>query len=39
MDSMDLGDSHDGVELGDFGMGLVSEVLERSCVLQGGEHG
>ncbi|MCI50298.1 hypothetical protein A2U01_0071542, partial [Trifolium medium] len=39
MDSMDSSDSHDGVELGDFGMGLVSGELERSCVLQGGEHG
>ncbi|MCI43456.1 hypothetical protein A2U01_0064693, partial [Trifolium medium] len=38
MNSMDSGDSHDGEELGDFGKGLVSEVLERSCVLQGGEH-
>ncbi|MCI80523.1 hypothetical protein A2U01_0101794, partial [Trifolium medium] len=28
MDSMDSGDSHDGVELGNFGLGLVSEVLE-----------
>ncbi|MCI94618.1 hypothetical protein A2U01_0115916, partial [Trifolium medium] len=30
MDSTDSGDSHDGEELGDFRMGLVSEVLERS---------
>ncbi|MCI78520.1 hypothetical protein A2U01_0099790, partial [Trifolium medium] len=36
---MDFGDSHDDMELGDFGVGLVSEELERFCKLQGGEHG
>ncbi|CAJ2666798.1 unnamed protein product [Trifolium pratense] len=31
-------DARDGGELGDFGV-AVSEELERSCLLQGGDHG
>ncbi|MCI86074.1 hypothetical protein A2U01_0107353, partial [Trifolium medium] len=37
--TLDSGDSRDDGELGDFGLRLVSEVLGRSCMLQGGEHG
>ncbi|MCI60604.1 hypothetical protein A2U01_0081860, partial [Trifolium medium] len=38
-ETLDSSDSCDDGELGDFELGLVSEVLGRSCVLQGEEHG
>ncbi|MCI66099.1 hypothetical protein A2U01_0087357, partial [Trifolium medium] len=34
----DSADARDGGKLGDSGL-VVSEELERSCVLQGGDHG
>ncbi|MCI81035.1 hypothetical protein A2U01_0102307, partial [Trifolium medium] len=38
-ETQNYSDARDDGELGDFGLGLISEVLGRSCVLQGGEHG
>ncbi|MCI44975.1 hypothetical protein A2U01_0066214, partial [Trifolium medium] len=36
--TLDSGDARDSGELGDFVL-VVSEELERSCVLQGEDHG